>query len=702
MRDDATGSKSRLQAGEPAASSQAPPEHRPYIPAETSLPEITIKALILGLFLAVILAGANAYLGLFAGMTVSASIPAAVISLGLLRSLKALRLAKQVNILENNIVQTSASAGESLAAGVIFTFPALVMMGVWDSFDMLQVSLVAGLGGVIGVLFTIPLRRALIARRGGLQFPEGVATAEVLETGERGGGGALIIALAGIAGAVFKFWQTGLRIFPETFETAARIVTRKAAGVAGTVPGVEGGGASQGTIAYFGTNLSPALLSVGYIVGINIASLVFIGGALNWLVAIPLYAAAHPWPAEGGTLTAAADWANQIWSSQTRYIGVGAMVVGGLWALLSLRGSIVDGIRSGLQAARGADGPAPGQSGGRVRTDRDTPMKWVLWALLISLVPIFLLYLTVIKGVAISLLMAVIMLLAGFLFSAVAAYMAGLVGSSNNPISGVTISTILLSSLLLLVLGVSGDTGPQAAIFIGAVVCCAAAIAGDNMQDLKTGYLVGATPWKQQVMQGIGTVSSALIMAPVLMLLLTAYGFGEPTAEHPNPLTAPQATLMASVARGVFERNLPWAMVAIGALVGVVVIALDQIQRARGASFRFPVLAVAVGIYLPFELSVPILIGGLISLFTRAILRRRGAAEREIAASARRGLLLASGLITGEALVGILMAIPIVVTGSSNVLALFDSFPLGAWPGILLMLAIIAWMFSNGLQRKEV
>jgi putative OPT family oligopeptide transporter len=702
LREGAIREERSMKHPDSGPARHAPPggPPQPFIPASVRLPEITIKALILGALLAVILAGANAYLGLFAGMTVSASIPAAVISMGVLRALKGLRIAKQVNILENNIVQTAASAGESLAAGVIFTFPALIMMGVWTDFDMVQVTLIAGLGGVIGVLFTIPLRRALIARPGALQFPEGVATAEVLETGERGGSGAALIAVAGVTGALFKFAQTGLRIFPETFETAGRILLGK-----GTAVSAGAAQAPQGTIAYFGTNLSPALLSVGYIVGVNIASLVFIGGAINWLVAIPIYAAAHSWPLVDGNPLAAAEWAGQIWSTQTRYIGVGAMVVGGLWALLSLKGSIVDGIRSGLRAARGGDagdlGTAPGAAPVVPRTEFDTPMKWVLWALLISIVPIFLLYLTIIKGVAISLLMAVIMLLAGFLFSAVAAYMAGLVGSSNNPISGVTISTILLSSLLLLVLGVGNETGPQAAIFIGAVVCCAAAIAGDNMQDLKTGHIVGATPWKQQVMQVLGTVSAALIMAPVLMLLLKAYGFGEPTPEHPNPLTAPQATLMASVARGVFEQNLPWAMVIIGALVGVGVIILDQIQKARGASFRFPVLAVAVGIYLPFELSVPILFGGLISLAIKKTLRRNGATSTEIEASSRRGLLLASGLITGEALLGILMAIPIVVSGSGDVLALFTQPPLGAWPGILLMLGIMGWMLLNGLRRSE-
>jgi putative OPT family oligopeptide transporter len=279
--------------------------------------------------------------------------------------------------------------------------------------------------------------------------------------------------------------------------------------------------------------------------------------------------------------------------------------------------------------------------------------------------------------------------------------MAGLVGSSNNPISGVTIATILFASLLLLLLmGPESTGGPQAAIFIGAVVCCAAAIAGDNMQDLKTGYLVGATPWKQQIMQGIGTVSAALVMAPILMLLLKAYGFGEPTAAHPNALTAPQATLMASVARGVFRGDLPWTMVAIGALIGVAVILLDELQKSRGASFRFPVLAVAVGIYLPFELSVPIFAGGLIKLTIHKALRSRGATQRMIEVVSNRGLLLASGLITGEALVGIMMAIPIVVTGNPGVLAIVDE-PIGALPGVLLLAAIAGWLLADGLKRSE-
>ena len=431
---------------------------------DMNLPEITFKSVILGVILSVVLAGANAYLGLFAGMTVSASIPAAVLSMGILR------LFRSSNILENNIVQTAASAGESLAAGVIFTLPALIVMQYWTTFNYWETTIIAGLGGVIGVLFTVPLRRALIVEEK-LQFPEGVATAEVLRSGDEGGKSVKYIAQAGIIGALFKFGETGLRLWTGTVETATRV---------------------GGSIAYFGSNLSPALISVGYIVGINIAVLVFIGGALNWLVAIPIFAAFNPWPIVEGEPMAAVEWAGRIWSSQTRYLGVGAMVIGGLWALINLRSSIITGIKSSMKTySHGAASSITDVP----RTERDTPIKWVGIALLISLLPIFALYLYIIQSAAPSILMAVIMLIAGFLFSAVAAYMAGLVGSSNNPISGVTIATILFSSLVLLaLLGTGSAKGPAAAIFIGAVVACAAAIGGDNMQDLKAGYIIGATP----------------------------------------------------------------------------------------------------------------------------------------------------------------------------------------------------------------
>ena len=645
----------------------APATRGPYIPASQSLPEITIKAVALGVILAVVLAGANAYLGLFAGMTVSASIPAAVISMGVLK------LFRRSNILENNIVQTCASAGESLAAGVIFTLPALVLLGRWAQFEYWQTVLIAGFGGVLGVLFTVPLRRALIVEQP-LQFPEGIACAEVLETGEKGGAGVKFVAWAAVAAALFKFAQTGLRLVAGTAEGATYLAGRK-------------------TIAYFGSNLSPALLGVGYIVGLNIAMLVFIGGALNWLVAIPILVAATGAPAG----MPAAEFAGQLWSTQTRYMGVGAMVVGGLWALIRMRGSLFSGVASGLAAYREMK-----EGKVRDRLDRDLPMQWVLLAIIVSIIPLYFLYHYLIGSAAISITMAIIMVVGGFLFSAVSGYMTGLVGSSNNPISGVTIATLLFAALVILGLFGRGlEHGPAAAILIAAVVACAAAIAGDNLHDLKTGYLVGATPWKQQVMLIVGTLVSALVMAPVLNLLLNAYGIGPVTPEHPQSLTAPQATLMQSVAEGVFRGGLPWGMVLIGMGLAVAIILFDLALERRRSSFRIPVLAVAIGIYLPFELSVPILLGGIVAWFVQRAQRRREWGSGEAAEEARkeieqRGMLISSGLITGEALVGIAMAIPIVISGRSDVLAFWGVRDL-TWPGVVL-LAVLIW----GIYRASV
>ncbi len=654
---------------------------------EKSLPEITIKAIILGVVLSIVLAGANAYLGLFAGMTVSASIPAAVVSMGVLR------LFRRSNILENNIVQTAASAGESLAAGVIFTLPALVIMGFWEDFSFFWVAIIAGFGGTLGVLFTIPLRRSLIVE-GKLKFPEGIATAEVLKTGQRGGSGVIHIAVASVASALFKVGARGVGFWPEIVEGAKGI---------------------GGSIAYFGSNLSPALLSVGYIVGLNIAVLIFIGGACNWFAAIPICAAMSDWgvyPAEhslAGQAMSAVDFAGHIWSTKTRYLGVGGMLVGGLWTILKLRKSLINGITGGLKAYQSVRG---GEST-VARTERDMSMRWVLVLIAGSVVPLFLVYQVFVKDITVSLPMAVTMLVAGFVFSAVAGYMAGLVGSSNNPISGVTIATVVVSSLLLVVLmGRANTSGPAAAIIIGSVVCCAAAIAGDNMQDLKAGYIVGATPWRQQVMQIVGTVSGALVIAPVLMLLYKAYGFKGQAGAGPDALTAVQANLMASVAQGVFQGGLPWRFVWIGAMAAVGVIILDEYLVRRGSTFRTPVLAVAIGIYLPLELEVPIFAGGLISYTVKAYHSRRETNKAQVEQAGRNGLLFASGLITGEAIMGILLAIPIILlkqVGISlplfnidrlivTVLGLFGirlpfTLPVGAALGIVLLIGVAYWLY---------
>jgi len=653
-------------------------ETTPYVPASTSLPEITVKAVVLGILLSITLAGANAYLGLFAGMTVSASIPAAVISMAILR------LFRESNILENNIVQTAASAGESLAAGVIFTIPAMIILGAWTEFNYLETTLIAALGGTMGVLFTIPLRRALIVDTP-LRFPEGVATAEVLKVGDTGGAGIKYIVWASLIGAAFKFGDTGLKLWGGVFEKARYV---------------------GGSIAYFGTNLSPALVGVGYIVGLNIAALIFIGGALNWLVAIPILAVMQGIPAEAAN---AAEAAGRLWSTQTRYLGVGAMVVGGFWALISVRKSLLRGISAGVEAYRRA---RDGTAGAVERTERDAPMQWVGIALVVSVIPLVVLFVFFTHNIGVSLLMAAVMLVAGFLFAAVAAYMAGLVGSSNNPISGVTIATILTSSLLLvLLLGTQSLIGPAAAILIGATVACAAAIAGDNMQDLKAGRIVGATPYKQQIMQLVGVIAAAMVIAPVLTLLLKAYGIGLPTAGHPNPLAAPQATLMAAVAEGVFRGGLPWGIIGVGMLGAVGVIILDETLKARESSFRTPVLAVAVGVYLPFQLSVAIFIGGLIAWAVKRHQKQAAAAapadqqatlKHAADTGDRHGLLFAAGAITGEALVGILLAIPIVVAGNANVLAFWGDHTDLSYPGIILLALVLFMMYrvASGPTRE--
>ena len=638
-------------------------EDKPYIPPGRKLPETTIKAFFLGAILSAALAAANSYLGLFAGLTVSASIPAAVISMALLK------LFKKNNILENNIVQTAASAGESLAAGVIFTMPALVLMKYWANFSYLETALISLTGGVLGVLFTIPLRSALLVKQK-LKFPEGVATSEVLKSGEEGGKAIRFLAIGALVGAFVKIAESGLKIWDAVFEKASFI--------------------GEKTYLFFGMNLSPALMSVGYIVGLRVATLVFAGGVISWWIAIPIYLAINGNPEQLDPVALGGS----TWSSQIRFLGVGAMVVGGLWALLSLRGAIGSALSAGLKAIKNKT-----DNSGLLRTERDAPMQWVIMGIGVMIVPIFIIYLREIENIPISGLMAVIMVIAGFLFASVAGYMAGLVGSSNNPISGVTIATILTSSLILLaLLGTGSEKGPAAAILIGSVVACAAAIAGDNMQDLKAGHVLGATPYRQQIMQMVGVGAAAFAMPLILELLNEAYGFGPATPEKPNSLQAPQATLMQSVAVGVFGGGLPWTMVYIGMALGVLIIILDKIQEARGSEWRVPVLAVAVGLYLPFELDSAIMLGGVVAWWVGRYRQKKRLqnAEDHTAAeqrSERTGLLFASGLITGEALIGIGLAIPIVITKSNDFMAIMEE-TWGSEPGLIVILAICIFLYQ--------
>lgn len=652
----------------------------PVIPAGVSLPEITVKAVILSIVLAGILAAANAYLGLFAGMTVSASIPAAVASMAILR------LFRRSNILENNIVQTAASSGEALAAGVIFTIPALLLVGYWAEFDYWQTTVIAAVGGILGVLFTVPLRRALIVTAA-LRFPEGVATAEVLKVGSEGGGSGSesgrhrvdtggdfrTLILAASVGAAVKFGESGMRLWSESIEGAAQIGR---------------------SIAYGGLNLSPALLAVGCIIGLPTAVVVFLGGVLGWIVLLPMYGLINGVPDNVTALAAA----KSIWSSQIRYIGIGAMLVGGLWTLTKLGRPVMDSVLALKHNYRASWATGSTHA---VRTERDASIVWLVVPFVVSLVPMAWIYVAVVQSLSVGLMMTGIMVIAAFLFSSVAAYMAGLVGSSSNPVSGVTIATIMLSSLLLvLLMGHGHPSGPAAALIIGAVVCCAAAMGGDNLQDLKTGHLVGSTPWKQQIMQVIGVLTGAVVIVPVLTLLQAKYGIGDVSAAHPHPLNAPQAMLMASLTQSVFGAGLPWTLVALGVVIGIVVILIDRRQEARGAAFRVPVLGVALGIYLPLKLSAAIVVGGLIA----ALVQRKTPKEDQLS---RRGLLCAAGLITGEALMGILLAVPIALSGlrpsmDADPFKLFDTPPLGGWPGLVVVsgVAVMLYRMASSIRLR--
>jgi putative OPT family oligopeptide transporter len=679
---------------EPPSASPSKGSVEPYVPASKSLPELTIGVLILGGLLSVILGGANAYLGMFAGMTVSASVPAAVISMGILRALRT------GNILQNNAVQTAAASGEGLASGVIFTLPAMVILQKWSHFSYLETTLISAFGGILGVLFTIPLRRALIIDQP-LQFPEGVATAEVLKVGAEGGGGLRVLVLSAVIGAVVKVGSTGLKLWDETVRFGGWITGGTATAEAATAPAAAAGAAaSSGTPFYFGINASPALLSVGYIVGFNVASVIFAGSVLNRWIAVPLFsmfgdAAAimtdkHITLAQALTGASALDAADLYHKFVTRYLGVGGMLVGGLWSLYKLRKSLLGGITAGLDAYKKR------RAGGQdsvLRTEHDMPMNIILILIGASVLPLFFIFWHFTESAWVGAVMAVVMVIAGFLFSAVASYMAGLVGSSNNPVSGITISTILVSALLLLGLGLKTPAGPIAAVLIGGVVCCAAAIGGDNLQDLKCGQLVGSTPWKQQVMQILGVVVAAFVMAPMLNLLNEAYHIGS------EKLPAPQANLMGTVAFGVFEGGLPKTIIALGAAIAVGVIVIDSLLARSGSKFRTPVMAFAVGVYLPFDLNVSIFLGGVISwLVTRALDRAEASPERRGEVE-RSGLLAAAGFITGEALLGVALAIPIVFKVPLTVAGgRFEHF---APPALAFVVVVMVLLYKLALRKDQ-
>ena len=628
-------------------------QFQPYVPASKVTPELTATSIIMGILLSVIFGAANAYLGLRVGMTVSASIPAAVISMGVIRI-----LLRRNSILENNMVQTIGSAGESLAAGTIFTLPALFIWaseGKTSAPDIVEITLIALIGGLLGVLFMVPLRNALIVKEHGvLPYPEGTACAEVLLAGEQGGANAsTVFAGMGFA-ALFKFIIDGLKL-------VAGEVSVRVKGFAGEI----------------GTQIYPAVMSVGYICGPKISSYMFAGGVLSWLVMIPLIVLfGGDMVLAPGTAPISEIFANggagAIWGTYIRYIGAGALTAGGIISLIKSLPIIVKTFSGAVKSLRGSKVCSD------ERTSRDLNMVFIVIAIAVLTLLIWL-----IPAIPVSLLGAAIIVVFGFFFATVSSRMVGLVGSSNNPVSGMAIATLLVATLVLKVTGLSGIKGMCSAIAIGSIICIIAAIAGDTSQDLKTGFLLGATPKKQQIGEMVGVIASALAIGGTLYLLNTAYGFGT------DELAAPQATLMKLIVEGVMGGNLPWTLVFIGVFIAVVVELIG-----------IPVLPFAIGVYLPVQLNACIMVGGLVRLIVEKIAGKKEN-KKEIV---NNGILFCSGMIAGEGIVGILLAL-LAVFGIDKALNLSEK--LGISPvvsqigGVLLFAVIILTLLSFTFGKKK-
>ena len=627
-------------------------EFKPYIPADRVMPELTVTSIVMGMLLAVIFGAANAYLGLRVGMTVSASIPAAVISMGVIRVIM-----KRNSILESNMVQTIGSAGESLAAGAIFTMPALFLWaeeGLCDMPSLVEITLIALCGGVLGVLFMVPLRNALIVKEHEtLLYPEGTACADVLLAGEEGGANASTVFSGMGLAAAFKFVVDGLKVLPSDVAFAFK--------------------SFKGEV---GMEVYPALLGVGYIVGPQIASYMFVGSLIGWMVIIPLICLFGPdtwlYPADVGKTIAdlyAAGGAAKIWSTYVKYIGAGAIATGGIISLIKSLPLIITTFRDSIKSMKG------GKNTNTARTAQDLPMQMILFGIVAMILIIW-----VVPAIPVTLLGAAIIVVFGFFFATVSSRMVGLVGSSNNPVSGMAIATLLIATMSIKASGKTGIDGMTAAIAIGSVICIVAAIAGDTSQDLKTGYLLGATPKKQQMGEIIGVIVSGLAIGGVLYLLNAAWGYGG--AEVP----APQATLMKMIVEGIMGGNLPWNLVFIGVFLAI---ALEIL--------RVPVMPFAIGLYLPIYLNASIMIGGVVRMFVDG---RKNVDAKTKEAQATDGTLYCAGMIAGEGLVGILLAI-LAVVNVSSVFDLSGSINLGNAGGVILMLLMILSLLKFSIWNKK-
>ena len=625
-------------------------EFKPYIPAEKVTPELTVTSVIMGCILAVIFGAANAYLGLRVGMTVSASIPAAVISMGVIRV-----ILRRNSILESNMVQTIGSAGESLAAGAIFTMPALFLWaeeGLTSKPGIVEITLIALCGGILGVLFMVPLRNALIVKEHAtLLYPEGTACADVLLAGEEGGANASTVFSGMGLAAIFKFVVDGLKLLPADVSAAFK--------------------SFKGEI---GMEVYPALLGVGYIVGPKIASYMFTGSLIGWMVIIPLICLFGPdtwmYPAAEGTTIAqlyANGGASAIWSTYVKYIGAGAIATGGIISLIKSLPLIVTTFRDSMKSMKGSKNTST------ERTAQDLPMQFILLGIVAM---VFIIW--IVPAIPVTFLGAVIIVVFGFFFATVSSRMVGLVGSSNNPVSGMAIATLLIATFAIKSSGKTGIDGMTAAIAVGSVICIIAAIAGDTSQDLKTGFLLGATPKKQQMGEMLGVVVSGLAIGGVLYLLDAAWGYG--TAEIP----APQAQLMKMIVEGIMGGNLPWGLVFVGVFLAICLEIL-----------RIPVMPFAIGLYLPIYLNATIMIGGIV----RGLLdSRKGVDEKTKTAQATDGTLYCAGMIAGEGLVGILLAIFAVVGISLDMSGVVN---LGNIGGVVLMIIMILSLLKFSIWRKK-
>lgn len=659
-----------------------------------SLPELTLRGIILGALITVVFTASNIYLGLKVGLTFSSAIPAAVISMA------ALRLFPGANILENNMVQTQASAAGTLSS-IIFILPGLVMLGHWQGFPFWQTLAICAAGGMLGVIFSIPLRHAMVVQSD-LPYPEGVAAAEILRVGSAGtdasgkkqATGLADLMAGGLAAGLFSFAAGGLRVLAE---------------------GANAWFAVGASVVRLSMGFSLALVGAGYLVGIVGALAMLLGLVLTWGIAVPWLTAITPMPADA-TLQ---SFGTSIWSSQARFIGAGTIGIAAIWTLGTLFKPMLDGVRASMGALRGSAASA----GGEVpRTQRDMPARWIgaiTLALLVVMVITFGHFLAPapLDGAAQWKLVGCAVLFAfafGFLVAAACGYMAGLVGSSASPISGIGIIAVILVSLLILALGslnglldtpAGGKFAIALAIFTTSAVVAVASIANDNLQDLKTGWLVGATPWRQQIALLIGCVVGAAVIPPVLDLLYNAYGFAGalPRADmdHNQALAAPQATLMTAIATGIFTHKLNWTMIVIGVGVGVVLIAIDEMLRRRGGVARLPVLAVGIGIYLPPTISSALVVGAVLSWWLKRSERQRALARGEEVKTAldhaeRRGTLLASGLIVGESLVGVALAAAIGLSGKEAPLALVgpDFGVMAQWLGLAAFI-VVCLAFRN-------